>query len=61
MSLKDFLDAIFKYLSRVLSEKFTGKIILTLNIHQGGIGNVQITATHDLQKVENANDNKNKA
>lgn len=50
MSLKEFIEAIGKYLARILAERFSGKVVITLNINQGGIGNVQVSVNHELVK-----------
>jgi hypothetical protein len=50
MSIKEFIEAVTRYLARALSNCFSGKIIITINAHKGGIGNVQVSVHHDLTK-----------
>lgn len=50
MSLKEFVETVTRYVAKVLAERFTGKIVLTINVHQGGIGNVQVSINHELNK-----------
>jgi len=52
MSILEFIKAIQNYLMKICSEYFTGKIVITLNLHKGGIGNVQISVEHNLQKID---------
>lgn len=42
--------AIERFMRDQLSRKFTGKIVITINCNQGGIGNAQITNTFDIEK-----------
>jgi hypothetical protein len=50
MTLKEFVEAVTRYIAKALSERFSGKIVLTINVHQGGIGNVQVSLNHELTK-----------
>ena len=50
MSINEFITAVTRYLARALARKFTGKIVITINAHQGGIGNVNVSMNHDLTK-----------
>jgi hypothetical protein len=52
MSILEFIKAIQNYLMKICSEYFTGKIVITLNLHKGGIGNVQVSVEHNLQKID---------
>lgn len=50
MNIQEFVMAAAKCLAEYLSKKFTGKITFTLNINQGGIGNVHVMVDHPLKK-----------
>ena len=50
MSIKEFIETVTKYLTRYLSTKFSGKIVITINAHHGGIGSVQVSTLHSLTK-----------
>jgi len=50
MNLKDFIESVAQYVGEYLSKKFTGKIIFTLNLREGGIANVNVTVDHVLTK-----------
>lgn len=52
MSLKEFIEAAGRYLAKIISEKFCGKVVITLNFNQGGIGNVHVSTEHQLQKCD---------
>jgi hypothetical protein len=50
MDLMHLFAAIERFMRDQLSRKFTGKIVITINCNQGGIGNAQITNTFDIEK-----------
>jgi hypothetical protein len=50
MTIKEFIEAVTRYLARALADCFSGKIIITINAHKGGIGNVQVSVHHELNK-----------
>jgi len=52
MSIKEFIEAATQYIIKMIAERFSGKVVITLNFNSGGIGNVQVSTTHDLKKVE---------
>lgn len=52
MSLKEFIEAVSHYIAKMLAERFSGKIVITINCNTGGIGNVRVSTEHDLQKPE---------
>jgi hypothetical protein len=52
MSILEFIESVKVYLMKVCSERFTGKICITINLHKGGIGNVQVSSEHALERVD---------
>ena len=50
MSFKEFLDAIVKYITDYINQRFTGKIVFTINFREGGIANVKVEVEHELKK-----------
>lgn len=50
MSVQEFMAAVVKYLTEWLHKKFTGKIVFTLNMRDGGIASVHVTVDHQLKK-----------
>lgn len=50
MNLQEFIKTIAQYVGDYLSKRFTGKIVLTVNIRDGGIANVNVQVEHQLQK-----------
>ena len=50
MSIQEFMSTMVKYLSEWISKKFTGKIVFTLNMRDGGIASVHVTVDHQLKK-----------
>lgn len=57
MDLLHLFAAIERFMRAQLEKKFTGKITITVNCNQGGIGNAQITSTFDIEKPKRANSN----
>jgi hypothetical protein len=52
MSLKEFIEAATQYIIKMIAERFNGKVVITLNFNSGGIGNVQVSTTHNLEKIK---------
>lgn len=50
MDLIHLFAAIERFLRDQLVKRFTGKIVITINCNQGGIGSAQITSTFDIEK-----------
>lgn len=50
MSIKEFLLSTAHYLARLLLERFTGTVDITLHMRNGGIGKINVHIRHDLQK-----------
>lgn len=50
MNLKDFIESVAQYIGEYLAKKFTGKIVFTLNLREGGIANVNVTVDHTLTR-----------
>lgn len=55
MSIKEFILSMAAYLAELLLRRFTGKLIVTLDMRDGGIGHVGCHIDHTLKKV-NEND-----
>lgn len=55
MTIKEFLETVGQYIGEFLAKRFTGKIVITLNIRSGGIANVNVTVDHALQKPVDLN------
>lgn len=52
MSLDDDIRTLRKYLeSRVVNDRFTGAVTLTLYCHDGGVGRIKANVDHDLKKI----------
>ena len=49
-TLKDLAENIVKYLTRYCQRRFTGRIIFSVNIRDGGIGNIDVEIKHKLTK-----------
>lgn len=56
MSLKEFIETVGRYMAKALSGRFSGKIVITVNAHQGGIGSVQVSVNHELKKDNDIED-----
>jgi hypothetical protein len=50
MNLEEFMAVIKRYLGEWLVKRFTGRIVFTINLRDGGIGSVNVTVDHQLQK-----------
>ncbi len=50
MSITEFIETVTKYLVKYLANKFSGKITITINAREGGIGSVQVSTLHSLTK-----------
>jgi hypothetical protein len=49
MDLKTIIEKLLNILSRYRDEKFTGKVCVTFNFSQGGLGDVDFGAKHKLK------------
>lgn len=53
-NLKDDIDVLEEYLQkRIVEDKFTGTVTLTLHCNNGGIGRIKANVDHDLKRKEN--------
>lgn len=57
MDLLHLFAAIERFMRAQMEKKFTGKITITVNCNQGGIGNAQITSTFDIEKPKRIDNN----
>lgn len=52
MEIKEAVYFLIEKISVYLSRKFSGKIIITLNCKNGGIGNISIHAKQNFDKTD---------
>ena len=50
MRVKEIVGFLFEKITFYIQNRFTGKIIITLNCKDGGIGNVSLNAEHTYRR-----------
>lgn len=48
MSVKESADLIGQYLIDQAKNRFTGKVVFSLDLNQGGISRINVNLTHDM-------------
>jgi len=50
MSLKELYEKSMAIIADYLSQRITGKIVITINVKNGGIGNATISTEQQIEK-----------